>query len=247
MFPIRKRRGSRQASTRIKIHTFKGILNGGTLVQPASGSAVTTWGGIYTVDMTNIPVYLSLGSSFEFARLNSLRFELLPRSNVNQTSNAATTQTSGTIVVGVDEIPMSSTSGNASTWTTATSEDSGVTEAHAQACVFATPDYIRAMEGCREVEIYKKIVKSLIPATYVATTLTGNSFNQGALGTLSWLPMKRKWFNTQVFSSSAQAQASPLFFGLMYAFSNANTGGSQIPIYDVRVHYSMSFKRVRGI
>jgi len=214
---------------------------------PGSSSAVTTWGGIYTLDFTNLPIYTNMSTNFEFARLNSFKFDLMPRANVETLGvvpNGLGAAIPQTIVIGVDEVPMSSTAGNATTWLAATSEDSGVSEAHAQACVYATPDYIRGMEGSKEVSLLKRVTKSFVPATYVITPFAASSYNSSSLGTPSYMQLKKKWFNTQVFSSSAQAYSSPVFWGLMYAFTGAPT--QQFPTHDVRIHYSISFKRLRG-
>lgn len=243
MFPAtssRKRKSSRRS--KVKIHTFNGTINGGILSVPAASTAITTWGGVYTLDMSVLPIFASLSDAFEFGRLNSLRFELLPRNNVTTIA----TNSGSTIVVGVDEIPMTTSSGTASTWGAATSEDSGVTEARAQYMVNITPDYVRGLEGSVECELYQKIVKKFVPAWYVQQSQAPNNFNSSSGLAATYEPKKRCWFAINLTTSTAGATASPVYWGLMYAFC-ATAASVQTPAYDVRIHYSVSFKRIRGV
>lgn len=241
------KRSSIPRPIKIKAHTFNGSINGGTLISPAVSSAINTWGGIYTLDMSALPIYITMVECFEFARLNKLTFEFLPRCNVNQMGTASSTsQLMSTIVVGVDELPMSTTSGAASTWSGAVvSEDSGITEAKAQASVFITPDYVRGLENSKEVECYKKITKTLVPAWYVVNSQVPTTFNSSSTSGVTFEPRKRTWFPTSINSSSAATTGSPVFWGCMYAFTNS-AASNVIPLYDVRIHYSVSFKRIHG-
>lgn len=243
MFPAtssRKRKSSRRS--KVKIHTFNGTINGGILSVPASSTAITTWGGVYTLDMSVLPIYASLSDAFEFGRLNSLRFELLPRNNVTTIA----TNSGSTIVVGIDEIPMTTSTGTASTWAAATSEDGGVTEARAQTSVTITPDYVRGLESSTECELYQKIVKKMVPAWYVVASQVPSSFNSASSLAQTYEPKKRCWFPINLTSSSAGTTSSPVYWGLMYAFC-ATAASAQTPAYDVRIHYSVSFKRIRGV
>jgi len=240
-----RRKSSIPRSPKTKVHTFNGTINGGTLNLPVTGAMINTWGGIYTLDCSTIPIYITMIQCFEFARLNSLKFSLLPRANMSQASTASTSVVT-TLVCGVDEIPMSTTSGTASTWSASTSEDSGITEARAQACALISPDYVRGLEGSVEVETYKKITKNVVPAWYVVASQVPTTFSSGAGAGATYEARKKHWFPTNLFSSSADAQASPVFWGLMYAFGGTNTSGSTIPAYDVKIHYSISFKRIHG-
>lgn len=213
---------------------------------PVAGTAITTWGGIYTMDMSALPMYITMVQCFEFARLNSLKFTLLPRFNVNTPVSITSGQNSGTIVVGVDEIPMSTTAGKASTWGATNSEDSGVTEAAAQSCSLITPDYVRGLEGSYECETHSKIVKNIVPAWYVVATQVPTTFNSSSPAGATYEARKKKWFPTNLFSSSADAVSSPVFWGLMYAFTSTSGSSTVYPAYDVKIHYSMSFKRIHG-
>lgn len=235
-----RRKSSIPRSPKTKIHTFNGVINGGTLLQPANSTAINTWGGVYTLDMSTLPIYVTMVECFEFARLNSLKFILMPKNSQSQ-SNAFL---DGTIVVGVDEVPMSNTSGTASTWAAQNSEDSGVTEARAQASVFITPDYVRGLEGSLEVEMYKKVTKNIVPAWYVVNSQVPTNFNGSSGVGVTFEPKKRTWFPCTINTSSASSTASPVFWGLMYAFTK--TIASTSPMYDVRIHYSVSFKRIHG-
>lgn len=240
------KKSRRVRKVRVKIHTFKGIINGGTLVSPASGTAITTWGGVYTWDMNTLPIYANMMSLFEFARVNSVKFELMPRANVSAVGSASTVSTAtGTIIVGIDEAPLSSTAGKASTWVSSASEDGAISEAFPQASTLITPDYLRGMENSSEVEIYKKIVRSFVPAAYVITNLAPSTFNPTSTMGVAYEQRKRTWWTCQTQSSSASALTSPVFWGLMYAFCNAPIN-ADVPTYDVRIHYSISFKRLRG-
>jgi len=266
----RKRKGSRKTRRVTKrrrsgtlgdIHSFKGIINAGILQAVPSGTS-TILGGQYIFKLSDLPIIGTgadggLGNSFDFVRLNKCRMEFMPRYNVSAaprttaTDGAAQTQT---FLTGLDEIPVVTTSaalGNAPTWTGEGDEDASVTEAVAFGHGSITPDYLRGMPNCKETEIYKKHVVHFTPVFYdyivnqlpvagMAPTASSGIFERRS----------KKWINLNFLSQSAGAEIQSLgpdFYGPMYCFGDNAVSDVPIQYYDVKLHYSVSFRRLRGI
>lgn len=160
-----------------------------------------------------------------------------------------------TFLTGLDEIPIVFATGTftkAPTWISQSDEDTGVTEAQAYDHPVISPDYIRGMPNAKETEIYKKHVVHFTPVMYdymVAAT----SGNQTASPTQTGGVFQRKtkqWINLNYLSQVAGTEVAspgPDFYGPMYCFGNNMPAGATQQYYDVKLHYSVSFRRLRGI
>lgn len=244
------------------IHTFKGIINAGCL--KANGTSVSTHlGGQYIFKFSDLPIIAGgepsgggLGRNFDFVRLNRCMLEFLPRFNMSTLSSTNVTGTSPassnyqlTFLTGIDEVPIvgSGAFTTAPTWETQADEDSGVTEATAYDHPNITPSYLRGMPNCKETETYKKHTVRFYPVFF--NQLIGN---QGAgNNTGVYARNIKKWVNLNVLleQTGAEAQVNgPDYYGPIYSFSdNAPAGGNSIVYYDVKLHYSVSFRRLRGV
>lgn len=142
------------------------------------------------------------------------------------------------------------------TWSSQGGDDSGVDEMKAYGCQGGvTPSYIRGIVGSKETEIYKKHVVVFTPAFY-ALIFTESTNNNGGV----FQRVTKKWLNcsyqfqgqsdgTGIPTSSDTPSLGPDFFGPVYSFSQpgTNTGGTAVlQVYDVKMKYSISFRRVRG-
>jgi len=250
----------RRSGTLGNIHSFKGVLNAGVLSAiPAATSTVL--GGQYIFKLTDIPIVATgggLSNTFNFVRLNRCRLEFMPRYNVNQAPNTGAGSITGqpvTFLTGMSEIPLATTAASlvtAPSWSAEGGDASTVTEGTAYADSLFGASYIRGMTGCRETEIYKKHSVSFIPTFY--SFLNGFESN-GSATPSSLTPIyeakKKKWVNLNFLlqSSGTDIQSpGPDFYGPIYCFSN-NLAAGQGPFayYDVKLHYSVSFKGVRGV
>jgi len=230
------------------IHTFKGIINGGFLMSIVSSTS-THVGGQYIMKLSDLPIINgSLGNSFDFVRLNKCKMEFLPKVSQTQTN----TEIPGTFLTGLDEIPITFATGTfttAPTWATSGGDDAGVTEATAYDHERITPDYIRGMQNSKETECYKKHVVHFTP-TFYDYMVAASTANQTSSPTQSggvFQRCQKKWINLNYFSQSTGAEVlspGPDFYGPMYSFSQNST--SSLPIYDVKLHYSVSFRRLKG-
>lgn len=255
------------------VHHFKQTINGGEFILPIAANATTSTGGCI-IRLTDLPFFQQMGPNFEFARLNKCTIEFWPKANMqlNQFTAAGALSTfspSGTLVTANDQVPFySSTTTNASfvaspIWANDTSNDTGVTSA-SWVQVGMTTDYIRGLQGSREKELYKKHTISFYPAfyDYVMTGAgTGDITNvenglpaaSNVFETNGCVERKiKKWVSINNINSSGNSHSvnvGPLYFGPVAAIDcNVDgTGASAIPLYDIRLKYSISFKRVRGV
>jgi len=190
------------------------------------------------------------------------------------TAALATGSITGTFITAIDQIPIYTAASAGSTFTKAnTWVDDGDENGSASYASFVqtsmTPNYVRGLQGAKETELYKKQVRSFYPAFYdTILTQAGNSF-PGPSGIQSIgdpLPTGtatavvtngcverriKKWVSiNNVTSGSTTAlgpNGGPLYFGPVYAL-DVNVPGSTalVPMFDVRFHYSVSFKRYKG-
>jgi len=246
-------RRNRRSGNLGDIHTFKGILNGGQLGTLLSSTS-THLGGLYIFKLSDFPIIGSagsgLGASFDFCRVNKCKMEFLPRYNMqaNPITTGGSNEPQPTFLTGLDEVPII-TSGSftpAPSWTTQGDEDADVTEATGYDHPRITPDYIRGMQNCKETETYKKHVVHFTP--WFFNTLVGGETGAGFNPTGTYVRNIKKWINLQALNQSTGAEANvigPDFYGPMYSFSNNVT--NPINYYDVKIHYSVSFRRLKGI
>jgi len=245
--PIRRRRANRKTFT--DIHTFKGIINAGFLSSIVSGTSLHT-GGQYILKLSNLPIVAgSLGNAFDFVRFNKCRLEFLPKVNMTQTSS----EIPGTFLTGLDEIPLTFNTGTfttAPTWGSSGGEDAGVTEATAYDHPNITPDYIRGQQGSKESECYKKHVVHFTPVfyNYIVAAVSANQTSSPTQTGGVFQRNLKKWVNLNYLSqiSGTDVQSpGPDFYGPMYCFSQNST--TSAPLYDVKLHYSVSFRRLKGV
>jgi len=247
----RKRR-SKRSGTLGDIHTFKGIINAGTLSTIVAGTS-THLGGIYIFKHSDFPIIgdanTGLGASFDFVRLNRCRMEFLPRYNI-QSVASATVGPNCTFLTALDEIPVgaSGSPGIVSpSWTSQADEDTGVTEATAFDHVRITPDYLRGIQSVKETETYKKHVVHFMPKFY--NNIQSGAAASGALVNLQ--QNQKKWINLNFFDQATSTEnfnVGPDYYGPMFCFSNNAANSGEVGVqYDVKLHYSVSFRRLKGI
>lgn len=182
---------------------------------------------------------------FDFVRINKCWMEFQPRANMSQ----ITTEQNVTFLTGMDEIPLvtsTSPGTTAPTWGAQGGDDATVTEANAFDSARITADYLRGMKTCKETQCYKKHVVSFYPAFYnllddtVSTTAASHVVERNI----------KKWVNLNWINQSTGTDVQSLgpdFYGPMYCFSSNNNVGAAQPYYDVKLHYSVSFRRLRGV
>jgi len=261
---LRRRRTTtrkRRSGALGNIHSFKGVVNAGVLSAIPLATS-TNIAGQYILKLTDIPIIASgggLSNTFNFVRLNKCRLEFMPRYNVNQAPNTGAGSVQGepiTFMTGLSEIPLINTASAltvAPSWTSQGGDASTVTELTAFTDSTAGPSYLRGMPGCKETEIYKKHSVWFIPTFYSFL----NAFqSQGGQNTPSaQIPIyearKKHWINLNYLSQTSGTDVQspgPDFYGPMYAFSNnLAVGQPVVPYYDVKLHYSVSFKGTRGV
>lgn len=249
-------------------HHFKGTLNCGILQLPwVTGAAASTqYGGQFVFRLSDLPIYVDEGGHYEFVRVNKMTIEFLPRYNQATLPGAAEGQTGAlqqyfgqTFITAFDEVPViAGTNGRilaSQTWVSQNDEDAGVNEMEAWRNTTLTPDYVRGIKSSKETELYKKHSITFTPVYYVAAyNLAGaeTSFFQEAL---EYEVRKKRWMPTNI---TIQQQAGPpdvtnavdgpTFYGPMYSFTQLASASPTNPtqVFDVKVRYSVSFKRYRG-
>jgi len=198
--------------------------------------------------------------------------EFMPRYNmanlpIGALSTTDTVTTSGqlpTFITGYDEVPLvgadtpSFDLAPSGTWSSQSGDDTGVSEMKAYGCQGGvTPSYIRGTARSVETEVYKKHVVHFTPAFYDFAV----SNNPSATNTLAsngvFERRAKRWINcntqvqtTESATSADVASLGPDFYGPVYSFSQPGTNTSTtavIQLYDVKMHYSVSFRRVRGL
>lgn len=203
--------------------------------------------------LTDLPILSAggaLSNSFDFVRLNKCKMEFLPK--YNQASYTIAPGNTPTFLTGLDEIPMTKTSGAltvAPTWSSQGGDDGSISETKAYDHPIITADYIRGMPNCVETEFYKKHTVWFTPTFYSTLTSVAAGPTEPTNESGVFQRHQKKWVNLNYLPESAGTEVQspgPDFYGPMYAFSfGASTLNS--PFYDVKIHYSVSFRRVRGI
>lgn len=251
------------------VHHFKETINAGQLQVSNTASEVNST-GCFVMRLTDFPAYQTLGANFEFARVNKCTIEFIPKYNMQlNLGGGASTSVTGTMVTGIDQIPIYTTGSGgftpASTWINDVSNDTGVTSASAVQTSLTT-SYIRGLQGSREKELYKKHRISFYPAfyDYVMTgtgtgTIAGISNPVPASANTTWgtngcVERKiKKWISINTLQSSASPTGAlnvgPLYFGPVYALDVNQPAASDVDtvLYDIRMTYSISFKRLKGV
>lgn len=242
------------------IHTFKGIVNAGILAAQLAATS-THLGGQYIFKLSDLPIVGSagagIGNCFDFVRLNRCKMEFMPRFNVQSANNGTgITGTSApqTFLTGVDEIPIlrSGVLTVAPTWLSQGDEDANITETSAYDHPDITPDYLRGMPNVKETEVYRKHTVHFIPTFFdyavnnVAAGSTETSITSGV-----YKACRKQWVNCNFLQQNTGAETAgpgPDFYGPMYSFgNNVGSGGQATQYYDVKLHYSVSFRRLRGL
>jgi len=246
------------------VHHFKGTLNAGILQLPwvTAAAASTHYGGMYVFNLADLPIYTQQQDNFEFVRVNRFVMSFMPRYNesVNPSATGASTITGAnqqyygqTFITAMDEIPVSSggtSYTNATqTWVTQNDEDSGVAEMVAVDNPNITPDYVRGLRGSKETELYKKHVVAFTPTYYVITQNFQGNTDSGF--PTDYEQRKKRWLPTHAYiQGSGDLQLTgPTFHGPIYAFTQLISASPTNPtqVYDVKVRWSVSFKRQRGV
>lgn len=255
-------------------HHFKETVNGGVLyINPLTGgpagNIITGVGafngtGVYVMQLSDFPIFQRFNNCFEFVRLNKCTIEFIPKfnfqSNMNSLSSTAATfssSTTGTFLTAIDQVPINvliTSTATALNWVNDSSNTSGTTAATPYTSSTVTTGYIRGLQGCREKELYKKHTISFYPAFYDVILGSGGT---AATNAIAYERKIKKFVNINLLQgagSSAQVAntTGPLYYGPMYGFDvNGYPGGVNdninIPLFDVRLRYSMSFKRLRGV
>lgn len=180
----------------------------------------------------------------------------------------------GTLITAIDQVPVYSAASSGSTFFTALTWGNDNDEAgSATYASFVrtplTPNYVRGLQGAKEKELYKKHVRSFYPAFYdTILTPAGNTFPGHSDITTIGAPLPtgtatavvtngcverriKRWVSIDnITSGSTSAQggnAGPLYYGPIYAL-DVNVPGTTdgVPMFDVRLKYSISFKRFKG-
>lgn len=249
------------------IHTFKETINAGQLIIPA-GSTTINAGAVWRMSLTNFPAWQTLGSSFEFARLNKCTISYWPKSNMQTNlpylpSSGVDHQgvsVSGTLITAIDGIPLPGATGNNPVqwpyYTNDSSNDSGVTfpaPFYMSGTPFPTCSYVRGIQNSKETELYKKQSRSFQPVFYDLIYDTEYANTVGTTSGQCFNAIFKKWINTRSINTSSgaiQTNIGPTYYGPMIAL-DVNQGSYQasteiLPLYDVRMTYSISFKRLKG-
>lgn len=255
-------------------HHFKETINGGVLfINPSTGSASATAAGaflgtgVYVMQLSDFPIFQRMNGIFEFCRLNKCTIEFIPKYNMQSNANLFTagtaaqfsSSTTGTFVTALDQIPVVGitlgTSATAPNWVNDSSNSSGTTVATPLQCNSVTVGYVRGIEGSKEKELYKKHRIAFNPAFYSQVLSNGTSAAQAS--TVCYQRQIKKWVTTGALEpggseSRVVNNTGPYYYGPIYALDiNAYAGSTSdninIPLYDIRLTYSMSFKRLRGV
>lgn len=190
------------------------------------------------------------------------------------TSSTETNSLSGTLITAIDQIPILTGSGTgtspslatAPTWENDGSNDSNITSPAPAECQQASCSYVRGLQGSREKELYKRQVQSFYPAFYtplldnVVQPLTTAAATGVTLPSFSLTGCYerniKKWVNINSFQTTNSAGTTtaivanngPLYYGPLYAIDVNVTPDAtyNVPLFDVRFTYSISFKRLKG-
>lgn len=268
------RRRHRKATSRVSargrisdIHHFKETIDGGTIIIPSGTTQGTTVnkGGVWAFRLGDFPAYASLSANFEFARLNSITIDFIPKFNMqlNGTAAAAGTHSvTGTFITALDQIPLvtfQATMTNAEIYTPDPTQGTP-TQALCWRNDQVTCQYVRGLQGSRERELYKRHTFTFKPAFYtflLDTPITnGGALGANASNSGCFERQIMKWVNINILEQGASAGADqivtnvgPTYYGPLCALDiddSPETGEGGLALFDVRLTYSMSFKRLKG-
>lgn len=268
-----RKRAAKSRSSRSDLYHYKETIDGGQIVLPAGGNGRNP-GGVWIMRLSDFPIYQRFINCYEFARLNKVTLHYIPRFNmqVNQgtalsTGQGGTQSFGGTLVTAIDQIPLlTSYAGASATVASAVWEgginDTGVTSPFlAEGGTVITPDYVRGLENSHEKEFYTKQTQTFTPAFYTTLVDTSviNTTSQTAGSTASssgcYQRNIKKWVNinsivqTSAGSEAVVSNVGPVYYGPVMALDLRDDEISQtlaVPLFDVRMTYSMSFKRLKG-
>lgn len=245
-------------------HHFKETVNAGVLGVNLGTAASLVGTGVYVMQLTDFPIFQRFATCFEFARLNKCTIEFIPKYNMqlNQQPLGGVSATSissvtGTFITALDQVPIRDASGTpAINWLNDVSNSTGTTSATPYQSTTVTTGYVRGLQGSREKELYKKHRISFYPAFYDIIFGATNA-SSGASLTYSANSYQRRikaWVTTNILGTSSDPVVGdltgPLYYGPVYAFDVNNapsTDNISISMFDVRMKYSMSFKRLKGV
>jgi len=221
--------------------------------------------------LSDFPIYQRFVNCYEFARLNKVTITYWPKYNMQlnqETSSGINGQSvTGTLITAMDQIPLvasyagATTVTSAVTWISDSDVDSPVTLPFAAGCNTVTPTYVRGLQGSHEAELYKKQSMTFQPAFYdyildnpIVNTTT-QTFGSNASATGCFERKIRKWVNIVTLvqpdntgeSGTSIANNGPVYYGPVYALDiNSQPDALAQSLFDVRMTYSMSFKRLKG-
>lgn len=214
------------------------------------------------MQLTDFPIFQRFQQTFEFVRLNRVTIEFIPKYNQqmnqsNQVVGQYNTSVTGTLITAIDQVPIEIAIGTTApslNWANDGSNSTGTSAATAYSTTVTTPGYLRGLQGSKERELNKKHTWSFSPAFYTPI-LTGQS--AGQLSVSSYQRNVKKWMTTKVFIANTSeldvtVTNGPLFYGPMFCFDVNGfplgiTSPSTLALFDVRMKYHMSFKRLRGV
>lgn len=243
---------------------FHETVSAGQLVIPTGATSPFVQSAVWIMRLPNFPAYTTLGASFEFVRLNRCTISYWPKANMqlNQFSATGGSQSiSGTLIYGVDQVPLigtMATASPASSWVTDGTGNTNVTLATPYTFQGATSSssglsYVRGLQNSKEVEMYKKVSQTFYPAFYDLIVDVFPTSSAAGSGGSCFNRVMRKWVNCTVLSNTGAGtltslNTGPIYYGPVYALdvNNIPATVTNFPIYDVRMTYSMSFKRLRG-
>lgn len=255
------------------IYHYTETINGGTIIINSTNyNQTTAAGGVWILRLSDFPIFQRFVNCYEFARLNKCSIEFIPKANMQLNQGNGTTFTNsitGTLITAIDQIPIFSAAGFASgvlatapTWENDGSNDTNITSPAPALCGQMTPSYVRGLQGSHERELYKRQLRSFYPAFYtpvldLATTNTGQTIGSQVSSTGCFERNVKKWVNINSIQTAVPAGTStlivpnngPLYYGPVYALdvNSTQTGEQTITqLFDVRLRYSMSFKRLKG-
>lgn len=238
-----------------------------------SSTAGNTSGGVWLMNLTDFPAYATLGACFEFARLGKCEITYWPKTNM-QTNLPYNTggipsvlqgfSLSGTLITGLDQIPLVGSNALVAVnpnWKTDTTE-TNVTVAKPYAFTsqgtLSPVAYVRGLSGSKETELYKKVHRTFYPAFYdLLMDAPGAGAGVGGTSGTCFERKIKKWINVGILNSGTSGVAGvrsqnvgPAYYGPCFALDVTNTAAvdvsQSIPLYDVRMKYTISFKRLKG-
>lgn len=255
------------------IHHFKETVNGGSLIVPAGTAAgsVVNKGGVWAFRLGDFPAYQRLSGSFEFARLNWIKIAFNPKFNMQfngAVASAGTHSVTGTLITALDQIPLvtfQSTIATSEIWEGDASNDAGVTTAMCYRNDVIDCSYVRGLQGSKENSLYKKQSLTFKPAFYtylLDTPIFNTAGTAGTPGTYAsnsgcFERQIGKWVNINLLEQQVTAGADnivtnvgPTYYGPLVAMDLNDlpeTGEGSLQLFDVRLTYHISFKRLKGV